>query len=106
MNSIILCCTGAVVPLTLRVLAVFMALSIPILALTLNDITLYTWHPIFMALGFLGLMTEGVLTSMSWHTLEGSARTAVLFRHMWWQIGSVGCVSLGLAAIETNKVSG
>lgn len=83
----------------LRGLAAFLALSIPVVAL---DSTLYSWHPTFMALGFLGLMTEGVLTSA--HNLEGAARTVKLQRHMWWQIGSVGCVSAGFAAIEVNKV--
>ncbi|KAK9811079.1 hypothetical protein WJX73_000548 [Symbiochloris irregularis] len=49
--------SGAALPFILRGLALFMALSIPIVAL---DSTLYSWHPTLMALGFLGLMTEGL----------------------------------------------
>lgn len=57
-----------------------------------------------MALGFLGLMSEAVLTSVSFRPLEGLARKAAIQRHMYWQIGAVTCITGGFAAIELNKV--
>lgn len=94
-------CAGAVLPLLIRLLAAFAALSIPIAAL---DFSLYSWHPTFMALGFLGFMAEAVLTAARFRPLDGSARTAGVQRHMWWQIAAVSSVLLGFTAIEANKV--
>ena len=45
-----------------HILCLFLAISVPVLAL---NSTLFSWHPTLMALGFFGLMAEGVLTSIS-----------------------------------------
>ena len=96
------CFAGDVLPLLIRLLAAFVALSVPLAAL---DGTLYSWHPTFMALGFIGFMAEAVLTSISFRSLEGSVRTAAIQRHMLWQIAAITCVLFGFLAIEANKVS-
>ena len=88
-------------PLLVRLLAAFVAISVP---LTVLNRKVFTWHPTFMAIGFVGLMSEGVLRSISFRPLEGSARTTAIQRHMWWQLAAVSCVVLGFLAIEANKV--
>jgi hypothetical protein len=50
---------------TVHALAFACALSIPV---AIFNGTLFSWHPTLMALGFLGLMSEGVLTSILFRT--------------------------------------
>ncbi|KAK9804058.1 hypothetical protein WJX73_000197 [Symbiochloris irregularis] len=70
---------GAALPVVVRCLAAFLALSIPILAL---NGTLFSWHPTFMALGFLGLIGGLAVIELnkilnqkqhfhSWHAIIG-----------------------------------
>lgn len=50
----------------IHVLVLACAVSIPV---ALFNGTLFSWHPTLMAIAFLGLMAEGVLTSISFRTL-------------------------------------
>ena len=56
---------------SIHVLVLACAVSIPIA--TFNG-TLFSWHPTLMSIAFLGLMAEGVLTSISFRSLVGCIR--------------------------------
>lgn len=66
---------------------------------------LFPWHPLFMGIGFLGFMCEGILMAYKARSLDGAPRLAVLQQHMKLQIVSTVCVVLGFSAIYMNKVS-
>ena len=57
-----------------------------------------------MSIGFLGLMTEGILTSISFRDLEGNERTKQIWKHLGWQFASIICIVGGFATIYQNKV--
>lgn len=65
--------------------------------------TLFAWHPIFMSFGYLIFMCEGISIAYRCREIDGQSRVGLLTRHLWTQVASVGCVSLGFAAIYTNK---
>ena len=88
-------------PQLVHVLCLFLAVSVPVMAV---NKTLFSWHPAFMAVGFFGLMAEGVLTALHFRGTEGTKRTNRVSHHMLWQIGSVLCVLCGFTVIEANKV--
>lgn len=88
-------------PQLVHVLCLFLAVSIPVMAL---NKTLFSWHPTLMALGFFGLMSEGVLTALQFRGTEGTKRTNKVSQHMYWQLSSVLLVTGGFAVIEINKV--
>lgn len=65
---------------------------------------LFAWHPIFMALGFLGFMCEGILAAYHLRPSDGHLRVVALQNHMWMQVASAVCVFLGFLCIYSNKV--
>ena len=67
---------------------------------------LFAWHPVLMSVGFLGLMTEGLLAAVRFRPLDGQARTSAIFHHAYLQIVSITCIFLGFLAIYKNKVGG
>ena len=87
-----------------HVLCLFLVISIA--ACALPGSTLFSWHPTLMALAFLGLMAEGVLTSISFRSVEaGQKRVSKIQTHMYWQLAALAAVSGGLIAIVSNKAS-
>lgn len=68
------------------------------------DSSLFAWHPTFMTLGFLGFMTLGVVRSITFRKLDGSPRVKAIQIHALFQASAVLCITLGLAAVVTNKV--
>lgn len=73
-------------------------------ACVLDMRVLFSWHPTFMLLGFLGFMTLGVVRSITFRKLDGSPRVKAIQIHAFLQVGAVLCITLGLAAIVANKV--
>lgn len=65
--------------------------------------TLFAWHPIFMSIGYLIFMCEGIMIAYRVRDLDGNSRVGLLIKHFWTQVASVVCVSLGFAAIYVNK---
>ena len=57
----------------LHISAVLMALSI---AFLLFDSTLFAWHPLFMSIGYLLFMTEGLLSAVMFRHLDGTERVS------------------------------
>ena len=53
---------------SIHVLVVACAVSIPV---AVFNGTLFSWHPALMSIAYLGLMAEGVLTSISFRSLVG-----------------------------------
>mmetsp|Transcript_11039 Transcript_11039/g.33104 ORF Transcript_11039/g.33104 Transcript_11039/m.33104 type:complete len:226 (-) Transcript_11039:49-726(-) len=74
------------------------------IVIALYNGTLFAWHPILMSLGFLGIMSEGVLTALKFRRLEGPPRAAAIQRHFWIQLLAVTAVAGGFWAIYQNKV--
>lgn len=65
---------------------------------------LFPWHPALMTVGFLGLMTEGMVMAFKFRPLEGGPRVQAIQRHGWIQGGAMLCIVLGFYAIYANKV--
>lgn len=65
--------------------------------------TLFAWHPILMSIGYLGFMCEGIAVALRARDVDGNARVSRLMSHMWVQLSSIFCASLGFAAIYVNK---
>ena len=68
------------------------------------DQSLFSWHPVFMSLGFLSFMTMAVVRSVTFRLLDGKARTKAIQIHAMLQVVALGCTFAGLAAIALNKV--
>eukprot|EP00892_Ulva_mutabilis_P004819 jgi/Ulvmu1/2709/UM014_0165.1 len=66
--------------------------------------TLFALHPIFITLGFLGLMSEGIQQSHSFRALEGQDRLKAVWRHAIVQTAACVCVAVGFGAIYVNKI--
>ncbi len=66
---------------------------------------LFPWHPVLMAIGFLGFMCEGILTAYKLRLSDGQMRVAALQQHMNIQLAATACIVLGFMAIYFNKVS-
>ncbi|KDD74305.1 hypothetical protein H632_c1416p1 [Helicosporidium sp. ATCC 50920] len=64
---------------------------------------LFPWHPALMTVGFLGLMTRGILAAVSFRPLEGHPRVSAIQRHAWIQVMAVSCIVLGFWSIYANK---
>jgi hypothetical protein len=65
---------------------------------------LFPWHPLFMAVGFLGFMCEGMLGAYRFRSTDGPPRVAAIANHMWVQLAAACCIILGFLAIYYNKV--
>lgn len=74
------------------------------LRVLLSAEVLFSWHPSFMAIGFLGLMSEGILTSISFRNLEGNERLQKIWMHLSWQAAATACIIAGFWTIYENKV--
>ena len=59
------------------------ATSLSIAAKLLSH-TLFSWHPAFISMGFLGLFGQGVLTSFAVRELSGTKRADMLTTHALW----------------------
>ena len=69
------------------------------------DGSLFAWHPVFMSFGFVGLMTLGVVRSITFRKLEGKARVKAIQIHGFIQALALSCMFAGLGCIVQNKVS-
>ena len=57
-----------------------------------------------MSVGFLSIMSLGVVRSITFRTLEGKARVKAIQIHALLQTCALSCMFVGLAAIVQNKV--
>ena len=67
---------------------------------------LFAWHPLFMAVGFLGFMTEGILAAYRFRATDGGVRVQAIQNHGWIQAAATVAVASGFLAIYRNKASG
>jgi hypothetical protein len=65
---------------------------------------LFPWHPVLMAVGFLGFMCEGIVTAYKLRPTDGPSRIIALQQHMNIQLTATACILFGFAAIYANKV--
>ena len=82
------------------------AVAVTVLSLVVMqfDGTLFSYHPTAMSIGFLALMTEGVLSALRFRRLEGQQRVAAIQTHLYIQAVATVAVTLGFVAIARNKV--
>eukprot|EP00192_Tetraselmis_astigmatica_P021778 CAMPEP_0117658842 /NCGR_PEP_ID=MMETSP0804-20121206/6087_1 /TAXON_ID=1074897 /ORGANISM="Tetraselmis astigmatica, Strain CCMP880" /LENGTH=268 /DNA_ID=CAMNT_0005465405 /DNA_START=81 /DNA_END=888 /DNA_ORIENTATION=+ len=69
---------------------------------------LFAWHPTFMAVGFLGLMTDGIVRAVMLRPLEKAERVAALQAHAYVQAGphfTSWHGQLGLAVVALSAAS-
>ena len=69
------------------------------------DGSLFAWHPTFMSVGFLGLMTLGIVRSITFRKLDGKARVKAIQIHGFIQALASSCMFAGLGCIVQNKVA-
>lgn len=86
----------------LHVSVVFTALSI---AFVLFDSTLFAFHPVFMSLGYVIFMAEGLIASIMFRHLEGPERVRAIEAHGFMQLRAITCIAIGFGVIYRNKVS-
>ena len=80
------------------------AVTVVTLCASLFDSTLFSYHPTLMSVGFLGAMSEGVLTALKFRQLEGQQRVAAIQRHLYIQLAAAAAITAGFYAIYRNKV--
>ena len=64
---------------------------------------LFSYHPIFMSIGFLVMFTRGIQIGWRARDTDGTARVGALTNHMTTQVAGVACASVGFAVIYLNK---
>jgi len=89
------------VPYMLHAMCIGSGLSI---AACFLDGTLFGYHPTLMGIGFVLLMAEGVMASVSFRDMEaGPNRVDAIWRHLYVQVAAVLAVAGGFYAIYHNK---
>lgn len=84
-----------------RSAAIVLTISI---AADIFNTTLFALHPIFISLGFLGFMSEGVLLAHSFRLLDGPDRVKAIWQHAIMQVAACISIATGFGAIYLNKV--
>lgn len=74
------------------------------IAFSLFDSTLFAWHPLFMSIGYLLFMAEGLISAVRFRHLDGPERVRAIQSHALWQLRAVLCVFIGFVIIYRNKV--
>ena len=87
-----------------RAAAVSLTVSIAVDVLEYHQANLFSWHPVFITLGFVGLMSEGILLGAAFRALDGRERVAAIIRHALMQVGACIAIAIGFWAIYWNKV--
>lgn len=87
--------------LAVHFLVALLCLSV---AMDIYDGSLFSFHPISMTLGFVGLMSEGVLVASRFSRFEGGGRTRAIQTHALIQAAALVCIMLGFWTIWRNKV--
>lgn len=90
--------------LAATVLQILLPLTCCSIAAKLLSHTLFSWHPVFISIGYLGFFGQGVLTSFAVREQEGDERSRLLTAHALWQLGGVSFVSLGAWATWVSRV--
>jgi hypothetical protein len=85
----------------LHILLVIVSLSI---AFRFFDNTLFAWHPVFMSIGYILFMAEGVISSIMFRHLDGPERMKAIWSHALLQLRAVFCIAIGFGVIYRNKV--
>lgn len=68
--------------------------------------SLFGWHPLFMSLGFLLFMSEGLISAVMFRHIDGPDRVRAIQSHALLQLRAVICIAIGFGVIYRNKVSG
>ena len=89
---------------TVRTVAVVLTVSIAVDIITHQGRKLFTLHPVFITLGFAGLMSEGVLRGTAFRSLDGPERVQAISRHATVQTAACSSIAVGFWAIFQNKV--
>lgn len=87
-----------------RAAAVSLTVSIGLDVLAYHNSNLFSWHPVFITLGFVGLMSEGILLGTAFRSLDGRERVGAIIRHALMQVGACVAIAIGFLAIYFNKV--
>lgn len=66
--------------------------------------SLFSYHPLFMMVSYLLIMSEGIMTSVGFRGSDGEERISGIRNHMRVQIVAVVCAVVGFTAIVANKV--
>lgn len=85
----------------LHVSVVIVAVS---LCFCLFDGSLFSWHPVFMSLGYIIFMSEGLLAAIMFRSIDGAERVSAIQSHALLQLRAVLCICLGFGVIYRNKV--
>jgi Eukaryotic cytochrome b561 len=64
---------------------------------------LFSYHPVFMSLGYLGFMTEGISLAIGFRRTDGPARVSAIWRHAAVQLAAALSIAIGFWAIYRNK---
>mmetsp|Transcript_30061 Transcript_30061/g.66602 ORF Transcript_30061/g.66602 Transcript_30061/m.66602 type:complete len:240 (+) Transcript_30061:50-769(+) len=87
--------------MALHVSVILVALS---MAFSLFDTKLFGWHPVFMSLGYILFMTEGLISSVMFRQLDGPERVRAIQSHALLQLRAILCIIVGFAVIYWNKI--
>lgn len=74
------------------------------IAFVLFDKSLFSWHPLFMSLGYLLFMTEGLISAVMFRHLDGPERVKAIWGHALMQTRALVCICIGFGVIYQNKV--
>ncbi len=86
----------------MHILVIVTSLSI---AFTVFDGTLFAWHPLFLSIGYLLFMAEGLMSALGFRMLDGPDRMAGIQGHVLLQIRAMLAIALGFGVIYKNKVT-
>ena len=74
------------------------------LAFALYDSSLFSWHPLLMSVGFVLLMTQGLVAAVQFRALDGPPRVAAIQSHALMQLRALLCIAVAFGVIVYNKV--
>lgn len=87
-----------------RVMHILVILTSLSIAFSVFDGTLFAWHPLFMSIGYLLFMAEGLMSALGFRMLDGPDRVAGINGHALLQIRATLAIILGFGVIYKNKV--
>jgi hypothetical protein len=97
--------TTKMLHIIVRTLAVSLTVSVAVDIFTgRHGFELFSWHPVCITLGFVGLMSEGILLGTAFRSLDGPERVQAIIRHALMQLAACITIAIGFWAIYRNKV--
>lgn len=97
--------TFASLPSTIQTLSILCCITIIVAVLPgIYAGKLFPWHPVFMTIGFLGFMCEGITAAFKLRPTDGPPRVTALQNHMLVQLTATAFILLGFSVIYWNKM--